>query len=93
MGQQHPKEIDIWEHNVVHNSHKGIDEATWACLLKLHNKLLIDWLALKNVNSFLLIFFNKRFIFFQIQRKRFDGAKCSSIGYLYYKNNDFLKDK
>jgi hypothetical protein len=66
-----------------------VNETIWVCLLKLHNKLSITQ---HELNFLFYHFIQKHFeLFFQIQWKKLNGAKWSSISHLDFKNNENVK--
>jgi hypothetical protein len=67
---------------------KVVNDISQAHLFKLHNKLSIVWVTLQEILKILFIFFKRKFKF---KENNFDGAKCSSIDHLYYKNNENIK--
>jgi len=63
---------NIWKHNITQFSQKLCDEATKSCLLSC--TITINYSTCIKKGKFF------SFHFFQIQGKKFHGAKCSSIG-------------
>jgi hypothetical protein len=70
---------------------KVIDEATPTCLFKLHNKLSTIWLALREVNSFIFIFFkNILKVFFKF-KEYFLWCQMFIYRSFIIKNNEKVK--